>query len=471
MYTSFPFLFNHMDNVSVNFTENNGKLCSDSNDYIIKHITDDIKNELKGCLESAVIKEVNSSAQKMQKTWQKSGDLSDKYNLTIKKNDNIFSIHELVLNRKQCSIEQQLKNVIDHPKQGIPEEDIRKILQFVEKENIIVGFRPVEPLAKTLLEDKYPTKPFNLKGKSSSWGPMAGFVPTNQGFSKLEKTPDLIEKFEKQIKDTLGKEMFDAVDLIINQKRYDELARNQLISVVDISDDKIKLASVGPSGKTYHFFAKKIMDGYAIFDVEEQPIQVLASKVVKRPIVADYDLLFVSPSVGDVDGRDNIPIKDVKHSIFKSKILNKEKINLRLAEYYNDSEKFYSPADKEFGNASLRVKNVVKNINKALGRTSGLEVVHHLADESNPTSDYKTNYPATIFFPRAMPGIDQVCMIHNKQEFAQVVQIALDNGYHVMRNPLWEKEIVETRRTRFIEAKQALEVHFQSILGKTNGRL
>ena len=364
--------------------------------------------------------------------------------------------------KEQRPIEQQLEDVINHPQQGIPAEHIRKIFQFVEKENIVIGFRPVEPLARTLLEEGYPTKSFKIKGKSSNWGPMAGFIPINQSLSKLETRPELIEKFAKQVKDVIDKEVADVVDLMISQKRYEELVTRRIIFAVEKVRDEITMTSLGPSGKEYQFFAKKIGGNYAIFGADKQPIQVLASKQVKKPIVADYDLLFVSPSMGDLDERDNIPIKDVGHHVFKSRILNKAKIHPQLAEWYNHSEQFYSAEDTDFGNASLRVKKVAKGINEALERGIGLEVIHHSADESNPASDYTTNYPATIFFPRPIQGADQVCIVHNKEAFIQALKIVLDHGYHVMRNPLWEKEVIAMRRTCFSAAKNQLAHLFES---------
>ncbi|MGQ5524174.1 hypothetical protein ACUHMQ_13050 [Chitinimonas sp. PSY-7] len=52
---------------------------------------------------------------------------------------------------------------------------------------------------------------------------------------------------------------------------------------------------------------------------------------------------------------------------------------------------------------------------------------------------------------------DEVCIINNKEEFAQLVQQTKDHGYHMQLNPLWEEEVKNGRRTEFVDAKNHLQ--------------
>ncbi|WP_156792788.1 anthrax toxin-like adenylyl cyclase domain-containing protein [Rickettsiella massiliensis] len=59
--------------------------------------------------------------------------------------------------------------------QGIPDKDLLSLLEYARIKGIILLFRPVESSAKSLHNRaQYPTKNFNIKGKSASWGPGMG---------------------------------------------------------------------------------------------------------------------------------------------------------------------------------------------------------------------------------------------------------------------------------------------------------
>lgn len=68
---------------------------------------------------------------------------------------------------------------------GIVQSHLSILADLAEEHNVVFAFRPVNPLATQLLEQGYPTKGLNVKGKSADWGPMAGFIPVSQRFSKL----------------------------------------------------------------------------------------------------------------------------------------------------------------------------------------------------------------------------------------------------------------------------------------------
>ena len=68
---------------------------------------------------------------------------------------------------------------------GIVISHLAILAALAEELDIVFAFRPVNPLATQLIEQNYPTKNLTIKGKSSDWGPMAGFIPVRQEWSKL----------------------------------------------------------------------------------------------------------------------------------------------------------------------------------------------------------------------------------------------------------------------------------------------
>ena len=414
------------------------------------------------------------------------GDLCPAVDATNKHDENsqIYNIKMFKTGQNQTlndslSIKQQLDIVMNHPQQGIPAEDIRAILKYAKENNLIIGIRPVEPLARTLLAENYPTKGYAIKGKSANWGPMAGFIPVEQKNSKLEAEPaQVVENFSKQVAAVIKKGIASAVDLTISERRYNELVEKGMISVCTTDDNKIiTLQSRGPSGKMYNFFAQQDGNGqdkiyYHIFDAMKKPVQVVASQETKQALVADYDLLFVSPAMADMGNVDRIPISLVSHRNFTSHIRYPENLapHSVLKQWYDHPEEFYAAADPNFGIGSQRVKDTVTGLNKALGHSHPR--FQHAADESNPKTEPYSNYSAILFFPKPIAGIGQLCLVENKEQFAEVIQIILDSGYHVFRNPEWEEAVTAKRRTSFTKARDALEKHlaeqFQNIKRAAN---
>ncbi len=95
---------------------------------------------------------------------------------------------------------------------GILESHILLIKQFAGNKNCIILFRPVNPHATVLIGEGYGTKGLDIHGKSSDWGPMAGFIPRNQALSKSVGDQVKIDKGnaqnEKALKDSSNVKSF-----------------------------------------------------------------------------------------------------------------------------------------------------------------------------------------------------------------------------------------------------------------------
>ncbi len=384
------------------------------------------------------------------------------------------------------------EQVINHPQQGMPAKHIEKAAEFAQANNLVIAFRPVEVWAKNLLakggisengelsaQEDYPTKGIHIKAKSSNWGPMAGFIPVLKKFTKFSVIKDvaldtLADQEQEGVAALLKDQTVAKVPLKLTVERLHELISNNLIEILNKSYggvENIKLKnnfivySSDPNNRNIYFRVNKSAseDGYIFFDEYENIVEILADIKTKKPIISDYDLLLVAPSIEEMDDQDNM-----------MRVLEPEQSN-RTSHYY-------SQMHPDFGNTTQRIiKKVIPGINKALKGESKAAVVHHGADEGNPNANPTLNYPATVFLPRPMAGLEPVLMVRNHKELAQLLKIIADANYCFKVNPLWEEpalgedaldqqaqfaplKLKQIRREAFISAKKELENFFNKKL-------
>jgi hypothetical protein len=72
-----------------------------------------------------------------------------------------------------------------HQENGMIESDMQATLRVADLLNEVIVFRSTGPWSKRWIMGRYPTKNFHVKGKSSDWGPQAGFVPYLGMYSKV----------------------------------------------------------------------------------------------------------------------------------------------------------------------------------------------------------------------------------------------------------------------------------------------
>lgn len=74
---------------------------------------------------------------------------------------------------------------------GIAPAHARAIAEVAERMNCFIFIRPSTADTVRLIEAGFATKSNDVHDKSSDWGPMAGFVPVDQGLNKKNKAPAL----------------------------------------------------------------------------------------------------------------------------------------------------------------------------------------------------------------------------------------------------------------------------------------
>ncbi|EPW8572846.1 CyaA/EF/ExoY family adenylyl cyclase toxin [Morganella morganii] len=332
---------------------------------------------------------------------------------------------------------------------GIATEHLAPLQALAEEQQLVISFRPVETTATGLISAGYPTKNFTIKGKSANWGPMAGFIPVDQFYSKLCGEKHKIELMDKKVAECLRHGHASKNILQITDSRINELVHMGLLT--RHQPDKngfITLEAKSPHGHPHLFTAKPAADDtYAIYvQKDDTQVRVLCCPQLNKPLTADYDLMIVAPRTEDFGSLDIPHNPDVSADAFAKKrsyLLRrgstKEIIHQELLER----------EDPRLGNNTPRIAALIPLINASLFREDGKEVVHHSMDATNPFSDMSANFPVTFFLPKPLGGLPQMLLVNNIEGLRTVLHTLECNNFMVPHNPLWSDEIPSLRRESF----------------------
>lgn len=361
-------------------------------------------------------------------------------------------------------------------KTGIVSNHLIPLHQIALATNSIIGIRPVETVATGLIEAGHPTKDFHIKGKSANWGPQAGLICTDQAFSKLEKfksdAPGKVSRANEQIQECISDGHAVAIPLKLSRSRLGDLMKLGQITQLGSKehDGTLRFSAKGPSQQMYAFEGKPtspLEDNYLITH-DGKPVEVLAKKADGKALTADYDLHMVAPHISDFGPQDLIPVPDIAHSVFKARIdryrqhqpdTKAFQVPQALRAAYDSAAHFYHKEDSDLGNATPRIRQMIELINHRLVG-NGERVVHHNADSGSPAAEIAANYPATFFLPNKLGRFDEISIINDVKEMAELIQTAKDSGYHMPLNPLWEKEVTGIKRSGFNHAQARLASTF-----------
>jgi hypothetical protein len=342
---------------------------------------------------------------------------------------------------------------------GIVSSHLDPLQHIAAATNSIIGIRPVESVATGLIEAGHPTKDFHIKGKSANWGPQAGLICTDQAFSKLENAPGKIAGANAQILDCIEQGHTVPIPLKLSSHRLNELVKSGHITELAAKggEGTLQLSARGPSQQLYTFQARPASPADDTYFITHQgkPLEVLAKQIEGKALTADYDLYMIAPHLSDFGFRDKLRVPDVAHSVFKERVGRYLQVPQALRADFESAAHFYRKEHPDLGNTTPRIEQMIGTINRAL--VGGAEpVVHHNADSGSPATDAAANYPATIFLPKKLGRFDEISIVHDSKEMAELIKTAKDSGYHVPLNPLWEKELVNIKRSNFTLAQQRL---------------
>ena len=142
---------------------------------------------------------------------------------------------------KSVTVQQLVKDIAKHT--GIVESHLEPLQKLANDTNQIISFRPVDRMSTGLIEKGYPTKGFEIKGKSANHGPQAGFICVKQELSKLHKANLEISELSKKVKKYNGEvqsciEKNDAkpVQLRLSPDRLSWLSQNGTVTIPVLSE-------------------------------------------------------------------------------------------------------------------------------------------------------------------------------------------------------------------------------------------
>lgn len=369
---------------------------------------------------------------------------------------------------------------------GIVQSHLSILADLAEQRNVVFAFRLVNPLATQLLEQGYPTKDLNIKGKSADWGRMAGFIPVLQQLSKLAGDAEAIKASDLQIQKCIVERHDVSTRSVINEARLKSLCQEGVISKRGkIGQRSIELFSekngqhVAFQGKL--FFINQVAH-YEIWHKNE-PVKVLAktdpASRLTKPLTADYDLLLFAVPLASLDSRDNynspaINMRAPQKMLIK---LFKEKSGLPGSVAHADSYKTGRPrppilridpdaaeSAPNRGIISPRLDAFIPAINTALGRSQTNGIVQHGADTENPYTVTADNYPCVVFMPSQVGDFKGVAMARNKDEAIDIFKEIKNSGFQFFGNREWSKEMHPSsyRRSSFNQSRAALELSLAS---------
>ncbi|PHM45715.1 type III secretion system effector ExoY, adenylate cyclase [Xenorhabdus mauleonii] len=327
---------------------------------------------------------------------------------------------------------------------GIDYSHVIKLQRYAAINNCIVGIRPVESLAGSLIRDGYPTKSLDIKGKSSNWGPQAGFICENQLFSKLEGTSGLeIEYFNQKVQDCINARYATSIPLKITRGRLQELMGERLIMRNSNSPNSNDYISKRPSGNEYSFKLvpvdsnKKQEEQYLKVLYKNKPIKVLAPNEQSKPLTADYDLLLIGVHIADYGVNDRIIKHDKNAGIYPS---------------YCDNNMKNQEKQPDMGVVTRRIIKIINEINVLIAGNNP-NLIHHGADTENPYTDPATNYPAIFVLPKNIAPFNMVCVIQNDDELFHLIQKMRDEHYYTNVNPSWPSRFAKIRNQTYTDAR------------------
>ncbi|HDI3211379.1 TPA: hypothetical protein PMB29_003168 [Vibrio cholerae] len=350
---------------------------------------------------------------------------------------------------------------------GIPSADRKVMANIADEENVVIGVRAVDPNNRSLLESGlYSSKSLLIKSKSSDWGPHAGFIPVDQKYAKASARAQ-VERFNQYSDNAINSGAAVPVPLTIDDKRLTELqgGDNPLIPELKYNPETGMHYGVS-NGVELHY--KKNDQGLWMVYVSENgnapiPLMVMGNPTSLKPMTADYDLFSVMTHISDYGAPDMFKMPE-PWADWKKSIKDPEKLDPKIKELYENEDLYNKVHNMQLGIISDRVIGLKDKINDRLGRSNGMELVHHGADDANPGAVINDNFPATYFVPKQYlnddafgPGqgglrdffqVDEngAIILQNVDDFANFHQLMTNVHFTGALNTKWSENYAQLAR-------------------------
>lgn len=274
-------------------------------------------------------------------------------------------------------------------------ENFKKVAS--EKETYIL-FRPVNKLSTSLIQKGAATKGMEVHGKSSNWGPMAGYIPFDQDLSKKYGNEGAVKKGnqdnEESIKEQHGSDQITKIILTLEPERIEELKKenimkeetekqegNKLYHFFDVNNESYEFR-MDKQTRQVQYKTKNGQKTTLGQEIKEWTFVEVMAKVVDgeaKALTADYDLFALTPSLSQIQKR--IP-NNVWNQLGDDTSLEKDEKRIQLLRQYGLTRE-----NKNDGKGVLTEwqRELIEPLNSAAreaGYTGGT-VVNHGTEQDN----------------------------------------------------------------------------------------
>ncbi|WP_249215370.1 MULTISPECIES: anthrax toxin-like adenylyl cyclase domain-containing protein [unclassified Providencia] len=346
---------------------------------------------------------------------------------------------------------------------GIPESHQTVIAKIANEENIIIGIRPVDKKSASLiLSGEYSSKGLKIKSKSSDWGPHCGFIPVLQEYAKRSGRENK-NKYNSYTQLAIDDGYAKSTILELTPERVNELTvyneikpletvnsseYSKTISILDEQEKVFLLKKINRDGKYFwHVYHED--------DGNIKPFHVIADPITGKAMTADYDLFSII-----------FPISELEHYVKVSEMptwaewkasVNYNELTSRQKAFYTNEAEYNKHEGRDNGITNNRIKEIKNKLNKGLDRTNGMELIHHGADDANPASVMKENFPITFFLPEKLKARNTLTgsseaistyfqmnaqgaiIINDVEQLSNFQQLLINQGYRAPLNKKWSE--------------------------------
>jgi hypothetical protein len=381
-------------------------------------------------------------------------------------------------------------NSQNHADQGMTEADITACQEVARLRNEIIMFRSTGCWSRPHIAAGHPTKPFHVKGKSSTWGPHAGFVPVDSEYSKAVSEAD-IAKGRKLNKEAIDGKWARPAYLFVTEEyitkhllvpkglthrpAVDRITAGKDREFIDFYCTKPDENDSRENGKLYIFRGFRVGDKWQIFCFHKQdysrpePLQVLAVPGSDLPITGDYDLFAVCPywkDYGSKDKKMDPTLDDRAQNRSMRRLRQKVHVGHEISAWFGINwgpmasiatiESYKTPEDPDRGNITARIFEVIVALNAQMGAAYGAGMqmgqpnvyqggvvnqrVHHNAESGRPFAPgAEDGFPLTTFHPGPVGPYGFLnATIEELGDLRAYFETLYANGYYPPRNPAWQ---------------------------------
>jgi Anthrax toxin LF subunit len=329
---------------------------------------------------------------------------------------------------------------------GIVPDHAAAFATIAQQNDQFILFRKVEKWATGLIKENYATKDLHVKGKSSTWGPQAGFICCDQSLSKLHGgDAATVANFNHKIEESVTGGYAVKAPLVITRGRMMALAT--MGAIENVVQGQGGRWIVKSRQETFHLLPSSIVEveqkaAYNRFwpvmnlwvfrevtkrgQIKDLELVTVLANPSRAPLTADYDLFAICPHLS-TGGYPRTAA--MRYAPPKEKwIAAVGAVQTALGQA--DRRK----ADVNLGRMSLtqrRTKDLLNAAAQAAGYTGG-NVCHHGTEVDNPVTEL--DFPVTVFVPgpsRTIYGAQ------SQLELENIVRDMLRAGYVFYANRLW----------------------------------